>query len=59
MISAGFNGTSFLPQPYKEIADKKNIIRSITLKFIVSYPFKNLFLALLIAFNTFFGAVPP
>ena len=59
MISEGFIGTSFLPQPYKEIDDKNIIIKSVILKFILSYPYKNLFLAFLIAFKTFFGAVPP
>ena len=59
MISDGFIGTSFLPQPYKETDDKNIIIKSIILKFILSYPYKNLFLAFLIAFKTFFGAVPP
>ena len=58
MISEGFIGTSFLPQPYKETDDKNIIIKSMILKFI-SYPYKNLFLAFLIAFKTFFGAVPP
>ena len=59
MISDGFFGASFLPQPYKEIDDKSNTTKSMILKFILSYPFKNLFLAFLIAFKTFFGAVPP
>ena len=59
MISDGLDGASFLPHPYREIDNKKNINKSIILVFILSYPFKNLFLALLIAFNTFFGAVPP
>ncbi len=59
MISDGFDGASFLPQPNKEIDDKKSINISKILKFILSYPFKNLFLAFLIAFKTFFGAVPP
>ena len=58
MTCEGFIGGSFLPQPYKEIADKNITTRSMILKFI-SYPYKNLFLALLIAFKTFFGAVPP
>ena len=59
MISEGFIGAFFLPQPYKEIDDKNKIIRSMILNFILSYPFKNLLLAFLIAFKTFFGAVPP
>ena len=59
MICEGFIGVSFLPQPYKEIDDKNIATRSIILKYILSYPFKNLFLALLIAFKIFFGAVPP
>ena len=59
MISDGFDGLSFLPQPYKEIENKKNTNISMILKFILSYPFKNLFLAFSIAFKTFFGAVPP
>ncbi len=59
MISEGFIGTFFLPQPYKETDDKNIIIRSMILNFILSYPFKNLLLAFLIAFKTFFGAVPP
>ena len=58
MISEGFIGISFLPQPYKE-TDDNITIRSTILKFIVYYPSKNLFFALLIAFKTFFGAVPP
>ena len=52
-------GKSFLPQPYKEIDDKNITTISMILKFIFSYPSKNLFLAFLIAFKTFFGAVPP
>ena len=59
MTCEGFIGDSFLPQPYKEIDDKKSINISKILKFILSYPFKNLFLAFLIALKTFFGAVPP
>ena len=59
MISEGFMGASFLPQPYKEKDDKNIITRSMILKFILTYPFKNLFLAFFIAFETFFGAVPP
>ena len=59
MICEGFIGVSFLPQPYKEIDDKNIITRSMILKFILYYPSKNLFLAFLIAFKTFFGAVPP
>ena len=59
MICEGFIGGSFLPQPYKEIDDKNITIRSMILKFIIYYPSKNLFLAFLIAFKTFFGAVPP
>ena len=59
IISEGFLGVSFLPQPYKEIDEKNIVTRSIILKYILSYPFKNLFLAFLIAFKTFFGAVPP
>ncbi len=59
MICEGFIGTSFLPQPYKEIDDKNIRIRSMILKFILYYSSKNLFLAFLTAFKTFFGAVPP
>ena len=59
MISDGLDGASFLPHPYKEIDDKNIITISMILKFIFSYPSKNLFLAFLIAFKTFFGAVPP
>ena len=59
MISEGFIGTSFLPQPYKETDDKKITTKNIILKFMFSYPFKNLFLAFLIAAKTFLGAVPP
>ena len=59
MISEGFIGASFLPQLYKETDDKNIKTKSMILKFILSYPYKNLFLALLIAFKTFFGAVPP
>ena len=59
MVSEGFIGTFFLPQPYKETDDKNIIIRSMILNFIFSYPFKNLLLALLIALKTFIGAVPP
>ena len=59
MICEGFIGESFLPQPYKETDDKNIKTRSMILKFILYYPFKNLFLAFLIAFKTFFGAVPP
>ena len=59
MISKGFIGASFLPQPYKEKDDKKITTRSMILKFIIYYPSKNLFFALLTAFKTFFGAVPP
>ena len=59
MICKGFIGFSFLPQPYKEIDDKNIITRSMILNFILNYPYKNLFLAFLIAFKTFFGAVPP
>ena len=59
MISEGFIGTSFLPQPYKETDDDNITTRSMILKFILYYPSKNLFLAFLIAFKTFFGAVPP
>ena len=59
MISEGFIGASFLPQPYKEIDDKNIINKSMILKYILFYPSKNLFLAFLIAFKTFFGAVPP
>ena len=59
MICEGFIGASFLPQPYKEIDDKNITTRSMILKFILYYPSKNLFLAFLIAFKTFFGAVPP
>ena len=58
MIFEGFIGSSFLPHPYKE-ADNKIMIKNTILKFILFYPFKNLFLAFLIAFKTFFGAVPP
>ena len=43
----------------KEIDDKNIIIRSMILKFIFYYSSKNLFLAFLTAFKTFFGAVPP
>ena len=59
MICEGFIGASFLPQPYKEIDDKNITTRSMILKFILYYPSKNLFLAFLTAFKTFFGAVPP
>ena len=59
MICEGFIGDSFLPQPYNEIDDKNITTRSMILKFILYYPSKNLFLAFLIAFKTFFGAVPP
>ena len=59
IISEGFIGASFLPQPYKETDDKNIIIKSMILKFILSFPYKNLFLAFLVAFKTFFGAVPP
>ena len=59
MISEDFMGISFLPQPYKEIDDKNITTISMILKFIFSYPSKNLFFAFLIAFKTFFGAVPP
>ena len=59
MISEGFMGVSFLPQPYNETDDKNIITKSMSLKYIISYPSKNLFLAFLIAFKTFFGAVPP
>ncbi len=59
MICEGFTGVSCLPQPYKEKEDKNIMTRSMTLKFILYYPSKNLFLAFLIAFKTFFGAVPP
>mgnify|MGYP001181094322 FL=1 len=59
MICEGFIGESFLPQPYKEIDDKNITTRSMIFKFILYYPSKNLFLAFLTAFKTFFGAVPP
>ena len=59
MICEGFIGKSFLPQPYKEIDDKNITTRSMIFKFILYYPYKNLFLAFLTAFKTFFGAVPP
>ena len=59
MICEGFIGESFLPQPYKEIDDKDITTRSMIFKFILYYPSKNLFLAILTAFKTFFGAVPP
>ena len=59
MICDGFIGEAFLPQPYKEIDDKNITIRSMIFKFILYYPSKNLFLAFLTAFKTFFGAVPP
>jgi len=59
MICEGFIGASFLPQLYKEIDDKNIIIKSMIFKFILYYPSKNLFLAFLTAFKTFFGAVPP
>ena len=59
MICEGFIGESFLPQLYKEIDDKNITTRSMILKFILYYSSKNLFLAFLIAFKTFFGAVPP
>ena len=59
MISEDFMGISFLPHPYKEIDDKNITTISMILKFIFSYPSKNLFFAFLIAFKTFFGAVPP
>ena len=52
-------GVSFLPQPYIKTDDKNITTRSFVLKFILSYPYKNLFLAFSIAFKTFFGAVPP
>ena len=59
MICEGFIGESFLPHPYKETDDKNITTRSMILKFILYYSFKNRFLAFLIAFKTFFGAVPP
>ena len=59
IISEDFFGASFLPQPYNATDDKQNTTKNIILKFILFYPFKNLFLAFLIAFKTFFGAVPP
>ncbi len=59
MICEGFIGKSFFPQPYKEIDDKNITTRSTIFKFILYYPSKNLFLAFLTAFKTFFGAVPP
>ena len=59
IISEGLIGAFFLPQPFKEIDDKNITIISIIFKFINFYPFKNLFLAFLIAFKTIFGAVPP
>ena len=59
MICVGFIGTSFLPQAYKETDDKNITTKIIILKFMFTYPFKNLFLAFLIANKTFFGAVPP
>ena len=59
MISEGFIGVSFLPQPYKQTDDNNITTRSMILKFIIYYPSKNLFFAILIAFKTFFGAVPP
>ena len=59
MICDGFIGVSFLPQPYKEIDEKNIITRSMIFKFILYYPSKNLLLAFLTAFKTFFGAVPP
>ena len=43
----------------KEIDDKDITTRSMIFKFILYYPSKNLFLAFLTAFKTFFGAVPP
>ena len=58
-ISDGFKGSSFLPQAYKEENDNNITTTSAILKFILSYSSKNLFLAFLIAFKTFFGAVPP
>tara|TARA_B100000941_G_C28254288_1_gene423186 strand:- start:347 stop:457 length:111 start_codon:yes stop_codon:yes gene_type:complete len=36
MISDGLDGASFLPHPYREIDDKKNINKSIILVFILS-----------------------
>ena len=59
MTSDGFTGASFLPQPYKKKEDKNITTISIILKFIIFYPYKNLFLAFSIALKTFFGAVPP
>ena len=59
MICEGFIGEAFFPQPYKEIDDKNITTRSMIFKFILYYPSKNLFLAFLTAFKTFFGAVPP
>ena len=59
IISDGFKGVSFLPHPYKEKDDNNITTRNTILKFILSYSSKNLFLAFLIAFKTFFGAVPP
>ena len=47
------------PHILGEIDDKNITTRSMTLKFILYYSSKNLFLAFLIAFKTFFGAVPP
>ena len=52
-------GASFLPQPCKETNDKDIKTKSMILKFIPSYPSKNLFLAFITAFKTFLGAVPP
>ena len=59
IISEGFIGVSFLPQPYNETDDKNTTIKIIILNFILSYLSKNLTFAFLIAFKTFFGAVPP
>ena len=59
MTSEGFKGVSFLPQLYKEIDDINITNKSIIFNLILFYPSKNLFLAFLIAFKTFFGAVPP
>ena len=42
-----------------KIDDKNITTRSMIFKFILYYPSKNLFLAFLTAFKTFFGAVPP
>tara|TARA_B100000424_G_scaffold260431_1_gene244271 strand:+ start:728 stop:835 length:108 start_codon:yes stop_codon:yes gene_type:complete len=35
MISEGFKGASFLPQPYKETDDKNITTRSMILKYIL------------------------